>query len=137
MIKLFVASALAVSAAVSVAGESPAPAYLPGVWSIGETKNCASGPAWAFLADGYYAEVTLPDKGPLAMGLWKDEASALAYTHSHMPFPDMLKVNTMSRMTIDQRTPDMLVMKNARGMKRVFHRCPAGSLKAPAAQAAH
>lgn len=43
----------------------------------------------------------------------------------------------MKRLTVEERTPDKLVTKNYRGVARVFHRCPAGSLKAPAGQAAH
>lgn len=116
---------------------APTPAPMLGVWSLGETKNCAAGPAWAFLADGYYAEVTLPDIGPSAIGLWRDEGTAIAYTHSHMPFPDMMAANEMKRLTVVERTQDKLVTKNYRGVARVFHRCPAGSLKAPAGQAAH
>jgi hypothetical protein len=113
------------------------PAYMPGVWSLGETKNCETGPAWVFLADGYYAEVTLPDKGPSATGLWKDEGTAIAYTHSHMPFPDMMAANQMKRLTVEERTPDRLTTRNYRGVARIFHRCPTGALKAPAGQAAH
>lgn len=135
--KAILASALAISATTSTAADPVAPAYMPGVWSLGETKNCETGPAWVFLADGYYAEVTLPDKGPSATGLWKDEGSAIAYTHSHMPFPDMMASNEMKRLTVEERTPDKLVTKNYRGVARVFHRCPAGSLTAPAGQAAH
>lgn len=123
--------------ALPVQAATPEPAYMPGVWSLGDTKNCEAGPAGVFLADGYYAEVTLPDKGPSATGLWKDEGIAIAYTHSHMPFPDMMAANEMKRLTVEERTPDKLVTKNYRGVARVFHRCPAGSLKAPAGQAAH
>ncbi len=135
--KLILASTLAISATASTAADPATPAYMPGVWSLGETKNCETGPAWVFLADGYYAEVTLPDKGPAATGLWKDEGNAIAYTHSHMPFPDMMAANEMKRLTVEERSPDKLVTKNYRGVSRVFHRCPAGSLKAPAGQAAH
>lgn len=120
-----------------VQAAAPETAYMPGVWSLGETKNCESGPAWVFLADGYYAEVKLPNEGPSATGLWKDEGNAIAYTHSHMPFPDMLRANEMKRLTIDERTPDKLVTKNYRGVARIFHRCPLDAVKAPAAQAQH
>ena len=123
--------------AMPVQAATPDAAYIPGVWSLGDTKNCDTGPAWVFLADGYYAEVTLPDKGPSATGLWKDEGTAIAYTHSHMPFPDMMAANEMKRLTVEERTPDKLTTRNYRGVARVFHRCPAGSLKAPAGQAAH
>jgi hypothetical protein len=111
--------------------------YMHGVWSLGETKNCATGPAWVFLADGYYAEVTLPSTGPSATGLWKDEGNAIAYTHSHMPFPDVMKANELKRLTVEERTPDRLVTRNYRGVARIFHRCPVDALKAPSGQAAH
>lgn len=130
---IVVAAALCVPAQAA----TPEPAYMPGVWSLGETKNCESGPAWVFLADGYYAEVTLPNSGPSATGLWKDEGAAIAYTHSHMPFPDMLKANEMKRLTVEERTPDRIVTKNYRGVVRIFHRCPTDALKAPPGQAAH
>lgn len=120
-----------------VQAAAPESVYMPGVWSLGETKNCESGPAWVFLADGYYAEVTLPNSGPSATGLWKDEGTAIAYTHSHMPFPDMLTPNEMKRLTVEKRVPDRLVKRNYRGVARIFHRCPVDALKAPAAQAAH
>jgi hypothetical protein len=128
---------IAAALALPVHAAAPEPAYMPGVWSLGETKNCDSGPAWVFLADGYYAEVTLPSSGPTATGLWKDEGNAIAYTHSHMPFPDMLKANEMKRLIVEERTPDKLVTKNYRGVARIFHRCPVDALKAPAGQAAH
>ena len=137
MMKLILASALALSATVSTAADMASPAYMPGVWSLGDTKNCETGPAWVFLADGYYAEVTLPDKGPSATGLWKDEGSAIAYTHSHMPFPDMMAANEMKRLTVEERTTDKLTTRNYRGVPRIFHRCPADALKAPAGQPAH
>lgn len=46
---------------------------MPGVWSLGETRNCQAGPAWVFLAEGYYAEVKLPDAAllPLVFGATK------------------------------------------------------------------
>jgi hypothetical protein len=110
---------------------------LPGVWSLGETRNCAAGPAWVFLADGYYVEVKLPDQGPFAAGIWKDEGHAIAYTHSHMPFPDMLNPNALKRLTVVARTADRLDLRNYKGVARVFHRCPADALKAPPGQEAH
>ena len=137
MIRLILASALAATASVSTAADVANPAYMPGVWSLGDVKNCDSGPAWVFLADGYYAEVTLPDKGPSATGLWKDEGSAIAYTHSHMPFPDMMQANEPKRLTVEERTPDKLVTRNYRGAPRIFHRCPMTALKVPSGQEAH
>lgn len=62
--KMLALIALAVAAPASA--QTPPP--LTGVWSIGQTRNCTAGPAWAFLADGIYAEVTLPDRGPSAIG---------------------------------------------------------------------
>ncbi|HAJ45070.1 MAG TPA: hypothetical protein DCL54_00625 [Alphaproteobacteria bacterium] len=90
-----------------------------------------------FLADGYYVEVKLPDQGPFAAGVWKDEGQSIAYTHSHMPFPDMLKTNELKRLTVVARTADRLDLKNYQGVPRVFHRCPPEALKAPPGQAAH
>lgn len=131
--KMLAVIALAVAAPASA--QTPAP--LAGVWSIGQTRNCTAGPAWAFLADGIYAEVTLPDRGPSAIGLWKDEGTAIAFTHSHMPFPKLMETSQMLRLTIERRTADMLVMRNRSGEPRIFHRCPADALKAPAKQGAH
>jgi len=115
----------------------PSPAVPPGIWSLGETRNCEAGPAWVFLADGNYVEVALPDRGPSATGLWRDEGNAIAYTHSHLPFPDMLTPNEPKRLTIEQRTADKLVTRNFRGVARVFHRCPVSALKTPAGQGEH
>ena len=129
------APAAAAQARTSSGEASPRPIF--GIWSLGETKNCSSGPAWVFLADGYYAEVELPDRGPFATGLFRDEGSAIAYTHSHMPFPDMMKANELKRLTVVERTADRISTTNYRGVPRIFHRCPAGSLKAPAGQPNH
>jgi hypothetical protein len=126
-------AAVSVAAATAQAAESD----LPGVWSLGETRNCATGPAWVFLADGYYVEVKLPDQGPFAAGIWKDEGQAIAYTHSHMPFPDMLKANEMKRLTMVARTAERLDLRNYNGVPRVFHRCSPDALKAPPGQVAH
>lgn len=109
---------------------------LVGVWSVGEKRACERGPAWVLFADGQYAEVTLPS-GPIsALGLWKDEDQALAFTHAHIPFAGHEVPATMSRMTMETRTAERLDMRNSRGMARSFHRCPAASLKAPG-RAAH
>lgn len=132
-----IAAGVSIALALAQAAPAAAKSDLPGIWSLGETPNCETGPAWVFLADGYYAEMTLPDKGPSALGLWRDEGDAIAYTHSHVPFADMLKANEMRRLTMVKRTADRLEMRNYRGVTRIFHRCPAGSLKAPKDQAAH
>jgi len=132
---------LAVIAAGALAVPAPAqtfgPPHLPGVWSLGETRNCEAGPAWVFMADGYYAELQLPDGRPSATGLWKDEGKAIAYTHSHMPYPDMLTPNPLKRLTVEERTADRLVTRNLQGVLRVFHRCPEDALKARSAQSEH
>lgn len=132
-----IAAGVSIALALAQAAPAAAPVGMPGVWSLGETRNCETGPAWVFLADGYYAEMTLPDKGPSALGLWRDEANAIAYTHSHVPFADMLKANELRRLTVVSRTADRLEARNYRGVTRIFHRCPADSLKAPKDQAAH
>lgn len=128
--------AIFLMAAASTAAPT-SPSTMPGVWSLGEARNCETGPAWVFLADGYYVEVTLPDRGPSATGIWKDEGGAIAYTHSHLPFPDMLTPNEPKRLTIEQRTADKLVTRNYRGVARIFHRCPVTALKALAGQGEH
>lgn len=130
-------AALAVMAAMPVAAAVPEPASMPGVWSIGDTKNCVDGPAWVFLADGYYAEVKLPDQGPFATGLWRDEGNAIAYSHSHMPFADMMKASELKRLVVVERSPDRLITRNYQGVVRAFSRCPTGSLKAPPARPRH
>lgn len=138
MLTLTIGLALAAAAQAQTPSAAGAgPTALPGIWSLGETKNCSAGPAWVFLADGYYAEVKLPDGGPFATGLWRDEGGAIAYTHSHMPFPDMLTANELRRLTVVERSADKLATRNYRGVARVFHRCPAGSLKTPAGQGEH
>lgn len=84
-----------------------------------------------FLADGYYGEVTLPNQGPSATGLWRDEGGAIAHSHSHMPYPDMLTPNDLKRLKIERRTTDRLDTRNYRGEPRIFHRCATEALKAP------
>ena len=131
------ASLVAAALSATALSARAAAGDLPGVWSIGEAKNCAAGPAWVFLADGYYVEVKLPDQGPFAVGLWMDEGQAIAYTHSHMPFPDMLKANELKRLTVVARTAERLDLRNYKGVPRIFHRCPPDALKAPPGQVAH
>ena len=78
---------LSLLAAAALTGSiTDQPTTIAGVWSVGETQNCQNGPAWVFIADGYYVEVQLPDNGPQATGLWKDEGDAIAYTHDHTPY---------------------------------------------------
>lgn len=123
--------------AAAAATANPAPGAIPGIWSIGATRNCASGPAWVFMADGYYVETRLPDGALSATGTWREDGDKLYYTHSHTPFADMLTRNEPRAFTVVVRTADRLDLKTYRGDVRVFHRCPAGSLKAPVGTAAH
>ena len=128
---------LTISIAPVSAQEQTTPAPIAGVWSIGETQSCDSGPAWVFFADGYYAEVQLPDGAPAAVGIWRDEGDAIAYTHAHMPFEGHERPMRVRHLTIEERSAERLTMRNYRGDARVFHRCPAGSLKAPVGQSGH
>lgn len=140
MKKIAFIAAGALLAGGASAQENPAPSPgsdLPGVWSVGETKNCADGPAWVFFADGFYGEMKLPSENINAVGVWRDTPKALLYTHMHLPFTGLEKPVAMKPLTIVERTPDRIVMTNVRGQKRVFHRCPASALKAPAVQAGH
>lgn len=126
---------LAIAAAMIAA---PAAASdLAGVWSLGEARNCDAGPAWVFFADGYYAEVTLPSSEAHALGLWRDEGKAVAYTHTHMPFAGHEKPMEQKRLTVVERTAEKLSTTNYRGVPRIFHRCPASALKASPGTAAH
>lgn len=104
---------------------------LTGVWAIGAERNCETGYAWVFLADGYYVEVQLPDKGPSAVGLWRDEGQAIAYTHSHMPFAERHAASELKRLTVVSRNDDRIAALSPRGVERVFHRCPDTALNAP------
>lgn len=102
-----------------------------GIWSLGETASCDAGNAWVFFADDLYAEVKLPDGGPSAVGIWRDEGDAIAYTHAHMPFEGHERPMRIRHLTIEDRTEERLVTRNYRGVPRVFNRCPATSLKVP------
>lgn len=129
---------LMTTTAVQATPATPPPApSIVGLWSLGETRNCESGPAWLFHADGYYVEVTLPDQGPSAVGRWVDEGGAIAYTHSHMPFSDGAAPNELRRLTVVERTADLLSTRNYRDVARIFHRCPMTALRAAARQAGH
>lgn len=134
MVKAAILAALAATAAT--AAEAP-PHSIAGVWSIGEIANCTTGNAWVLHKDGYYAEVALPDKGPKAVGIWKDEGTTIAYTHSHMPFADMTTGAPPRKFTLEERTADRLVMKTYRGTPIIFNRCPTDAVKAPAVGAEH
>ena len=131
------AGLLAISIAPVSAMEQTAPAPLAGVWSIGETRSCDSGPAWVFFADGFYAEVQLPDGAPAAVGIWRDEGDAIAYTHAHMPFDGHERPMRVRHLTIEERSADRLRMRNYRDDARVFHRCPASSVQKPNDRPSH
>jgi len=135
---MMLASLLASAAVLAAPISAPSTgSYMPGVWSLGETRNCDTGPAWVFLADGYYVEVKLPSAGPFATGIWRDEGGAIAYTHSHMPFETMLTANVPKELLVVSREPDKLTTTTPRQTPLIFHRCPPSSLKAPADQAKH
>jgi hypothetical protein len=128
-------TALALTSATTAIAQTPA--SIAGVWAIGDKADCKTGNAWLFHKDGYYAEVALPDKGPKAVGMWKDDGATIAYTHSHMPFADMVTGAPARRFTVEARTADRLTLKTYRGTPLVMTRCPADAVKAPAGQAEH
>ena len=115
---------------------SPAPAPLPGIWAVGEASECsrAGANAWVLMADGIYAETTLP-QGPItALGRWRDGGDRLFYTHAHIPFEQAASGYPERAMVMVARTAGRLEMQAPSGRKRVFSRCPAGALVAPAGQ---
>ncbi len=136
-IKAALAGAMALTFVPASAEDQGAPAPIAGVWSIGETRSCDAGPAWVFFADGYYAEVQLPDGAPSAVGIWRDESHAIAYTHAHMPFKGHEEPMKVRHLTIDERGAEKLITRNYRGESLLFHRCPASSLKAQNTSAGH
>ena len=120
------AGALILSSVPASAQDQSTLVPIAGVWSLGETRSCDSGPAWVFFADG-----------PAAVGIWRDEGDAIAYTHAHMPFEGHERPMRVRHLTIEERTAEKLTTRNYRGVTRTFHRCPANSLKVPAGQDAH
>ena len=113
-----------------------AAASLAGLWVVGETSDCTrpGANAWVLMADGIYAEATLP-QGPItALGRWRDGGDRLIYTHGHIPFDAAAPERAM---TFDNRTDQRLAMTAPSGRKRVFSRCPAGTLKATPGQERH
>lgn len=90
-----------------------------------------------FFADGFYAEVELPDGQPSAVGIWRDEGEAIAYTHAHMPFEGHASAMSVRHLTVERRTAERLDTRNYRGVARIFHRCPANALKAPSGPSQH
>jgi hypothetical protein len=134
MLKIIIALA-ALAAATNTSAQTPAP--LPGVWAVGEPAACATGNAWVFFKEGFYAEVKLPD-GPISsLGHWRDEGTALAYSHAHMPFTKLAEGQPERRMTFKARSADRFEATAPSGTLRVFSRCPEGTLKAPANAGAH
>ena len=65
-LRVTLAGALILSSVPASAQDQSTLVPIAGVWSLGETRSCDSGPAWVFFADGYYAEVQLPDGAPAA-----------------------------------------------------------------------
>ena len=111
-------------------------AALTGLWVVGEAADCsrAGANAWVLMADGLYAETTLP-AGPItAIGRWRDGGDRLIYPHAHIPFTAAAPERAM---TFDNRTETRLAMTAPSGRKRVFSRCPAGTLRAPPGQERH
>lgn len=117
---LIVAGALAVPA-TATAADAP---LVPGVWSLGETKNCEAPAASAFLAGGCYAEVMLPYRGPFVTGLSKKGGTALGYTQSHMPFSDMMQANEIKQIKVGSRIPDKLICQKLPGCSACFSSMP-------------
>jgi hypothetical protein len=116
---------------------SPPAAGIAGVWSLGETRNCQSGPSWVFFADGFYAEITLPSTGPAAIGMWRESPTGIIYTHAHLPYEGHERPMQQRELTFVERSADRMVTRNYRGVPRIFHRCPASALAAPPGTPAH
>jgi hypothetical protein len=113
-----------------------AAAPLAGLWVVGEAADCSKPGtnAWVLMADGIYAETTLP-QGPItAVGRWRDGGDRLIYTHAHIPFTADAPERAM---VMTERTDQRLAMTAPSGRKRVFSRCPAGSLSALPGQPQH
>jgi hypothetical protein len=130
---------LAALALLLQASAPPAPAPLTGIWAVGEASECqrAGANAWVLMADGLYAETTLP-QGPItALGRWRDGGDRLFYTHAHIPFEQAASGYPERAMVMTSRTAERLVMQAPSGRQRVFSRCPASALVAPPGQAAH
>ena len=100
----------------ALAQDDVTPAPLAGVWSLGETASCGA---------------------PAALRIWRDEGDAIAYTHAHMPYAGHERPMRVRHLTIEERSSERLVTRNYRGVARIFHRCPATSLKAPKGQSGH
>jgi hypothetical protein len=127
--------ALLLALAATAATATPAP--LAGIWAVGEPSACADGNAWVLFADGFYAEVKLPS-GPIsAMGRWSDAGDALVYSHAHLPFAGHAAALPERRMTFTARTAERFEATAPSGKVRVFSRCPADALKAPAGEGTH
>lgn len=126
---MFVLSVLFAQAAVALPPKAVSVAPLPGIWSV-EASGCAAGEAWVFTADGYYAEVTLPSSPIHAVGVWEDKGSTIDYTHAHAPFASLATPQPRRSYRVTSRTADRIEALNYKNEKRIFQRCPAGSLRA-------
>lgn len=123
--------------ALSSAALAQSPSSLAGVWAVGEPAACATGNAWVFFKEGFYAEVKLPDGPTSAIGSWRDAGDALVYSHAHMPFGNLAAGQPERRMVFKSRTADRFEATAPSGTVRVFSRCPDGTLKAPSNSGAH
>jgi hypothetical protein len=133
MIKTIITAAALVATSAPMAQAAP----LPGVWAVGEPAACATGNAWVFFKEGFYAEVKLPSGPMSSLGHWRDEGTALAYSHAHMPFTKVAEGQAERRMTFTSRTADRFEATAPSGTVRVFSRCPEGTLKASSIAGAH
>jgi hypothetical protein len=115
--------------AMFLAQAATTPAPLTGVWSVGEVRNCESGEAWVFTADGYYVELQLPSSPIGAVGAFTDKGNAIDYTHAHMPFASAETAQVKRSYTITNRTADRIDALNYKGEKRAFHKCPISAVK--------
>ena len=66
-----------------------------------------------------------------------DEGEAIAYTHAHMPFAGHEQPMRVRHLMVEERSSDLMRLKNYRGVERLFHRCPSDALKAPEGRGGH
>ncbi|MDF1835644.1 hypothetical protein ACSMXM_13610 [Pacificimonas sp. ICDLI1SI03] len=82
------------------------------LWSLGDQPSCDAGQVWVFFADGFHAEVRLPDGQPSAAGIWRDEGEAIAYTHVHMPFERHARAMPVRHLTVERRPAENWAREN-------------------------
>ena len=82
--------------------------------ATGDNEKTAKAVSEKLGLDGYYAEVQLPDGAPAAVGIWRDEGDAIAYTHAHMPFEGHERPMRVRHLTIEERTAEKLTTRNYR-----------------------